>query len=68
MQIKKHKHDKLILHGAGKKFDKGMVARVLRHLVIEDILVEEVKKSDIYGTVSSILKVNSCCLSCYSSV
>ncbi|KAJ4756645.1 ATP-dependent DNA helicase RecQ [Rhynchospora pubera] len=56
--IKKHKHDKLSLHGAGKTYDKGEVARVLRHLVIEDILVEEVKKSDIYGTVSSILKVS----------
>ncbi|KAF3337717.1 ATP-dependent DNA helicase Q-like 4A [Carex littledalei] len=56
--IKKHKHDKLALHGAGKTFDKGEIARVLRHLVIEDILVEEVKKNDVYGAISSVLKVN----------
>ncbi|KAJ3675195.1 hypothetical protein LUZ60_004237 [Juncus effusus] len=56
--IKKHKHDKLSLHGLGKSLDKNEVARVLRHLVTEDILVEEVKKSDLYGSVSSVLKMN----------
>ncbi|XXG73559.1 hypothetical protein AAC387_Pa07g2458 [Persea americana] len=56
--VKKCKHDMLSLHGAGKHLAKGEASRVLRHLVIEDFLVEDVKKSDIYGSVSSILKVN----------
>lgn len=55
------------LHGVGKHLAKGEASRVLRHLVTEDLLAEEVKKSDIYGSVSSILKVllipsnGSCC-------
>ncbi|GMH23928.1 hypothetical protein Nepgr_025771 [Nepenthes gracilis] len=56
--VKKHKHDTLSLHGAGKHLAKGEASRILRHLVTEDILVEDVKKSDIYGSVSSMLKVN----------
>ncbi|GFP99215.1 ATP-dependent DNA helicase q-like 4a [Phtheirospermum japonicum] len=56
--VKKHRHETLSLHGAGKHLGKGEASRVLRHLVIEDILVEEVKKSDVYGSVSSVLKVN----------
>ncbi|KAL6180613.1 hypothetical protein ACLB2K_047274 [Fragaria x ananassa] len=54
--VKKHGHHTLSLHGAGKHLPKGEASRVLRHLVTEDLLVEEVKKSDIYGSVSSILK------------
>jgi bloom syndrome protein len=46
----------LPLHGAGKNLGKGEAARVLRHLVTEGILTEDVKKSD-YGSVSSVLKV-----------
>lgn len=57
-QVKKHRHDKLNLHGAGKHLAKGEAARVLRHLVTEDLLVEDVRKSDLYGSLSSILKVN----------
>ncbi|PIM99694.1 ATP-dependent DNA helicase [Handroanthus impetiginosus] len=53
--VKKHRHDKLSLHGAGKHLAKGEASRVLRHLVIEDMLVEDVKKSDIYGSVSSVV-------------
>ncbi|KAL8520083.1 hypothetical protein ACS0TY_010858 [Phlomoides rotata] len=56
--VKKHRHEKLSLHGAGKGLAKGEASRVLRHLVIEDILVEDVKKSDVYGSVSSVVKVN----------
>ncbi|TMX04265.1 hypothetical protein EJD97_010319 [Solanum chilense] len=56
--VKKHRHESLHLHGAGKKLAKGEASRVLRHLVTEDILVEDVKKSDLYGSVSSVLKVN----------
>ncbi|KAF5733498.1 putative DNA helicase hus2 [Tripterygium wilfordii] len=56
--VKKHRHNNLSLHGAGKHLDKGEASRVLRHLVTEDILVEDVKKSDLYGSTSSILKVN----------
>ncbi|GJZ85169.1 ATP-dependent DNA helicase Q-like 4A protein [Tanacetum coccineum] len=55
--VKKNKHDTLRLHGAGKHLGKGEASRVLRHLVVEEILVEHVKKSD-YGSVSSVLKVN----------
>ena len=65
MQVKKNKHDTLRLHGAGKHLGKGEASRVLRHLVVEEILVEHVKKSD-YGSVSSVLKVKfvlSFCLS-----
>lgn len=46
------------LHGAGKHLAKGEASRILRHLVTEDFLVEDVKKSDIYGSVSSVLKVH----------
>ncbi|KAK4740981.1 hypothetical protein SAY87_024569 [Trapa incisa] len=56
--VKKHRHETLKLHGAGKHLLKGESVRVLRHLVTEDVLVEEVKKSDLYGSVSSVLKVN----------
>lgn len=45
------------MHGAGKHLAKDEASRVLRHLVIEDILMEDVKKSDLYGSVSSLLKV-----------
>jgi len=46
------------LHAAGKHLAKGEASRILHHLVVEDILVEEVKKSDFYGSISSILKVS----------
>ncbi|KAG0499749.1 hypothetical protein HPP92_004440 [Vanilla planifolia] len=58
MNVKKYRHDTLSLHGAGKHMPKGEASRILRHLVIKDILVEDVKKSDLYGTVSSILRIN----------
>ncbi|TQE04497.1 hypothetical protein C1H46_009913 [Malus baccata] len=56
--VKKHRHQTVSLHGAGKHLAKGEASRVLRHLVTEDLLIEEVKKSDVYGSVSSILKAN----------
>ncbi|XP_059648178.1 ATP-dependent DNA helicase Q-like 4A [Cornus florida] len=56
--VKKHRHDSVSLHGAGKRLAKGEASRILRHLVTEDFLAEDVKKSDLYGSVSSILKVN----------
>ncbi|XP_031504419.1 ATP-dependent DNA helicase Q-like 4A [Nymphaea colorata] len=56
--VKKLKHDTLSLHGAGKHLEKGYASRILRNLVIEDFLIEDVKKSDIYGSVLSVLKVN----------
>ncbi|KAL0908281.1 hypothetical protein M5K25_022769 [Dendrobium thyrsiflorum] len=58
LNIKKYKHDTLRLHGAGKHLPKGEASRIIRHLVIQDILVEEVKKSDAYGSISSVLRVN----------
>lgn len=60
-QVKKHRHETLSLHGAGKHLAKGEASRVLRHLVTEDILSEDVKKSDIYGSVSSVVKVSMSC-------
>ncbi|PKA62531.1 ATP-dependent DNA helicase Q-like 4B [Apostasia shenzhenica] len=54
--IKKYKHDSLSLHGAGRHLAKGEASRILRHLVIKDILTEDVKKSDLYGSVSSLLR------------
>lgn len=56
--VKKHRHETLGLHAAGKHLAKGEASRILRHLVTEDFLMEDVKKSDIYGSVSSVLKVN----------
>ncbi|TVU33484.1 hypothetical protein EJB05_25306 [Eragrostis curvula] len=57
--VKKHSHHTLSLHGAGKQLAKGEAARILRHLVTERILSEDVKKSDnMYGSVTSVLKVN----------
>ncbi|XP_068662077.1 ATP-dependent DNA helicase Q-like 4A isoform X2 [Aristolochia californica] len=56
--VKKYKHDTLSLHGAGKHLAKIEASRILHHLVVEDILVEDVKKSDLYGSVSSVLKLN----------
>ncbi|XP_004485478.1 ATP-dependent DNA helicase Q-like 4A [Cicer arietinum] len=56
--VKKHRHETVRLHGAGKHLAKGEASRVLHHLVVEDFLAEEVKKSDFYGSVSSTLKVN----------
>uniref|UniRef100_A0A803LEA9 DNA 3'-5' helicase n=1 Tax=Chenopodium quinoa TaxID=63459 RepID=A0A803LEA9_CHEQI len=42
--VKKYKHNTLKLHGAGKGLAKGEASRVLRHLVVENILVEEVNE------------------------
>ncbi|ERM97820.1 hypothetical protein AMTR_s00118p00027960 [Amborella trichopoda] len=56
-QVKRYKHELLSLHGAGKPLSKGDASRILRHMVTEDFLVEDVKKSDTYGSVSSVLKV-----------
>ncbi|GBG63031.1 hypothetical protein CBR_g34731 [Chara braunii] len=58
-QIKKFKHDCLELHGVGKKYQKTEAERILRRLVCENVLREEVSKSDAYGSVFSVLKVNS---------
>ncbi|KAK6915965.1 Helicase, C-terminal [Dillenia turbinata] len=56
--VKKHRHNTLSLHGAGKNLAKADALRILHHLVVEDFLVEDVRKSEIYGSVSSVLKVN----------
>ncbi|XP_039120408.1 ATP-dependent DNA helicase Q-like 4A isoform X1 [Dioscorea cayenensis subsp. rotundata] len=56
--VKKYRHENLSFHGAGKHLAKGEASRILRHLVIDDILMEDVKKSDLYGSVSSVLKIN----------
>uniref|UniRef100_K3YPE6 DNA 3'-5' helicase n=1 Tax=Setaria italica TaxID=4555 RepID=K3YPE6_SETIT len=44
--VKKQRHDALPLHGAGKHLAKGDAARIMRHLVTEGILIEDVKKID----------------------
>ncbi|CAF2040306.1 unnamed protein product [Brassica napus] len=56
--VKKHRHETLHLHGAGKHLSKSEASRILHYLVTKDILTEYVKKSDLYGSVSSLLKVN----------
>ncbi|XP_023643239.1 ATP-dependent DNA helicase Q-like 4B [Capsella rubella] len=56
--VKKNRHDALHLHGAGKHLAKSEASRILHYLVTEDILAEGVRKSDLYGSVSSLLKVN----------
>lgn len=57
-QIKRYKHESLSLHGAGKSLSKGDASRILHRLVLEDFVVEDIMKSDVYGSLSSILKVN----------
>jgi bloom syndrome protein len=57
--VKKHRHETLQFHGAGKHLSKIEVSRILHYLVTEDILVEDVRKSDMYGSVSSLLQVNN---------
>lgn len=57
-QIKRHKHECLSLHGAGKSLSKGDASRLLHRIVLEDFVVEDIMKSDVYGSLSSILKVN----------
>ena len=59
LQVKKYSHENLDLHGAGKHLGKDEASRILRHLVIEDFLREDVKKSDVYGSISSVLKVHT---------
>jgi len=57
--VKKQRHDALPFHGAGKHLAKGEAARIMRHLVTEGILIEDVKRSgNIYGSISSVLKAN----------
>ncbi|KAJ0265835.1 ATP-dependent DNA helicase Q-like 4A [Hirschfeldia incana] len=56
--VKKHRHETLHLHGAGKHLSKSEASRILHYLVTKDILAEYVKKSEQYGSVSSLLKVN----------
>lgn len=64
-QVKNSGHDKLQLHGAGKKFNKSEVERIMHRMVFEKIFREEVNKSDYYGSVSSIVKV---CEQCWCTI
>ncbi|KAI5066012.1 hypothetical protein GOP47_0018636 [Adiantum capillus-veneris] len=57
-QVKKHMHDRLELHGLGKNFSKGVVERILHRMVFEGILREDISKSDMFGSISSVLKVD----------
>jgi len=50
-------HDQLDLHGAGKKFTKTEVERIMQRLLIGNIFREDVNKNDLYGGLSSIIKV-----------
>eukprot|EP00850_Spirogloea_muscicola_P013253 SM000089S23809 [mRNA] locus=s89:136313:144650:+ [translate_table: standard] len=58
VDVKKNRHDSLDLHGAGKKLFKGEVERILHRMVLDNILREDVHKGDMYGGLSSTLKVN----------
>ncbi|KAH7373519.1 hypothetical protein KP509_17G060200 [Ceratopteris richardii] len=57
-QVKKHMHDRLEYHGMGKHLSKGVVERILHRMVFEGILREDISKSDVFGSISSILKVD----------
>ncbi|CAM6100420.1 unnamed protein product [Calypogeia fissa] len=57
-QIKRNMHERQELHGAGKNLPKGEVERILHRMVLENILMEDVCKSDLYKSISSVLKVN----------
>lgn len=50
-------HDQLDLHGAGKKFTKTEVERIMQRLLTGNIFREDVNKNDLYGGLSSIIKV-----------
>ncbi|GAQ84734.1 DNA helicase [Klebsormidium nitens] len=56
--VKKQRHDQLPLHGAGKKFTKGEVERILHRMVSEQILVEDLSKSENYGSILAYLRIN----------
>eukprot|EP00271_Cylindrocystis_brebissonii_P007216 TRINITY_DN2048_c0_g1_i1.p1 TRINITY_DN2048_c0_g1~~TRINITY_DN2048_c0_g1_i1.p1 ORF type:complete len:969 (-),score=133.74 TRINITY_DN2048_c0_g1_i1:474-3170(-) len=58
-QIKKFGHDRIRHYGAGSTFSKGDVERLLHRMVAEGIFFEDAVKSDMYGTISAILKVNA---------
>lgn len=59
VQVKKHMHERLEFHGAGKNFSKGVVERILHRMVFEGILKEDINKSDMFGSISSVLKVTT---------
>ncbi|KAI3715688.1 hypothetical protein L6452_22674 [Arctium lappa] len=46
--VKKYQHNTLSLHGVGKNVAKGDASRVIHRLVIEEIIVEDLKKNDLY--------------------
>jgi bloom syndrome protein len=56
-QIKRNSHEKLQLHGAGKKLSKLEVERIIHRMVIESIFREDTNKSDTFGALSSIIRV-----------
>eukprot|EP00850_Spirogloea_muscicola_P008178 SM000043S15806 [mRNA] locus=s43:268585:276889:- [translate_table: standard] len=58
VDVKKNRHDSLDLHGVGKKLVKGKVERILHRMVLDNVLCEDVHKGDMYGGLSSTLKVN----------
>lgn len=58
-KVKSHKHERLELHGVGRNVPKGRIEQILRHMVLAEILWEEVSQaSDTYGGICSVLKVN----------
>lgn len=57
-QIVRAGHNKLPLHGAGKAHTKGEAERILRRMVVDGILFEHINISDMYGSVSSTIKIN----------
>ncbi|MCO5608167.1 hypothetical protein L7F22_062373 [Adiantum nelumboides] len=58
-QVKKHMYDRLELHGIGKNISKGVVERILHRMVFDGILREDISKSDMFGSISSVLKVDT---------
>jgi bloom syndrome protein len=41
-----------------KNLSKGDASHILHRLVLEDFVVEDIMKSDVYRSLSSILKMN----------
>lgn len=56
-QVKKMGHDHVQGHGAGKKYMKIELERIMREMVLHNVFREDVNKSDFYGGLSVNLKV-----------
>eukprot|EP00899_Mesostigma_viride_P025609 jgi/Mesvir1/6232/Mv00910-RA.1 len=58
VQVKRAQHDRLALHGAGKKLGKAESERTFKRMVLDRILVEEVTQNETYFQLTSVLKID----------